>query len=79
MTKLDRTAMQQEIANIKFKYKEHGISKTVSFAYPGNMANSLSQSVPAEMGYRYARTCGRLTGVEVVNNGWMMFDINYKN
>ncbi|HEX7848027.1 MAG TPA: sialate O-acetylesterase, partial [Chitinophagaceae bacterium] len=58
MTKLSREEMQREIAYIETKCKEHGIPKPVSFAYPGNRADSLSQVVLQEMGYKYARAGG---------------------
>jgi peptidoglycan/xylan/chitin deacetylase (PgdA/CDA1 family) len=58
MTKLSREEMEKEIAYIEDKCKEHGISKPVSFAYPGNRHDSLSQVVLKEMGYRFARTGG---------------------
>ncbi|MGF2411093.1 sialate O-acetylesterase [Ferruginibacter sp.] len=58
MTKLSREEMQKEIAYIEIKCKEYGIPKPVSFAYPGNRSDSLSQVVLAEMGYRFARAGG---------------------
>lgn len=58
MTKLTREGMQQEIGYIEAKCREAGIPKPVSFAYPGNRADSLSQVVLKEMGYRYARAGG---------------------
>lgn len=58
MTKLSRVDMQKEIAYIELKCKENGIPKPISFAYPGNREDSLSQVVLKEMGYRNARTGG---------------------
>lgn len=58
MTKLNREEMQKEITCIETKCKEYGIPKPVSFAYPGNRADSLSQVVLQEMGYKYARAGG---------------------
>lgn len=58
MTKLNREEMQKEIGYIEAKCNEYGIPKPVSFAYPGNRADSLSQVVLAEMGYRYGRQGG---------------------
>ena len=58
MTKLSREEMQKEIAYIETKCKEYGIPKPVSFAYPGNRSDSLSQVVLKEMGYRFARAGG---------------------
>lgn len=58
MTKLTRVEMQKEITYIETKCKEYGIPKPVSFAYPGNRSDSLSQVVLHEMGYRHARAGG---------------------
>ncbi|RYG33103.1 MAG: polysaccharide deacetylase family protein, partial [Chitinophagaceae bacterium] len=58
MTKLSREEMKQEIEFIETKCKAHGIPKPVSFAYPGNRADSLPQVVLTEMGYRYGRQGG---------------------
>ena len=58
MTKMTREEMKEEVNYIETKCKEHGIPKPVSFAYPGNRNDSLSQLVLKEMGYRYARTGG---------------------
>lgn len=58
MTKLSREEMQKEIGYIETKCKEDGIPKPVSFAYPGNRSDSLSQVVLHEMGYKYARAGG---------------------
>jgi len=58
MTKMDRAQMQEEIRYIETKCGEYGIPKPVSFAYPGNRSDSLSQVVLKEMGYRYARQGG---------------------
>jgi peptidoglycan/xylan/chitin deacetylase (PgdA/CDA1 family) len=58
MTKLDREGMQKEIGYIEARCKEYGIPKPISFAYPGNRADSLSQVVLNEMGYRYGRQGG---------------------
>lgn len=58
VTKLSRGQIKEEIQYIERKCKEHNISKPVSFAYPGNRSDSLSQVVLKEMGYRYARIGG---------------------
>ncbi|WP_164891001.1 sialate O-acetylesterase [Botryobacter ruber] len=58
MTKLSREEMQQEVNYIEYKCREYGIPKPISFAYPGNRADSLSQVVLQEMGYRFARAGG---------------------
>ncbi|MCU7550650.1 polysaccharide deacetylase family protein [Chitinophagaceae bacterium LB-8] len=58
MTKLNRDQMMQEISYIETKCRENGIPKPISFAYPGNRADSLSQVVLKDMGFRYARAGG---------------------
>lgn len=58
MTKLSEADKRQEIAYIENKCNAYGIPKPVSFAYPGNRDDSLSQAVLRQMGYRYARTGG---------------------
>ncbi|HSC55503.1 MAG TPA: sialate O-acetylesterase [Phnomibacter sp.] len=58
MTKLNRDDMLKEIAYIEDKCKQYNIPKPISFAYPGNRSDSLSQVVLAEMGYRFARQGG---------------------
>lgn len=58
MTKLSREEMQQEVGYIEAKCREYGIPKPISFAYPGNRADSLSQVVLKQMGYLYARAGG---------------------
>lgn len=58
MTKLTREQMQEEVGYIEAKCKAYGIPSPLSFAYPGNRADSLAQVVLAEMGYRYARAGG---------------------
>lgn len=58
MTKLTREEMQQEVRYIEGRCREYSIPKPVSFAYPGNRADSLSQAVLKEMGYSYARAGG---------------------
>jgi peptidoglycan/xylan/chitin deacetylase (PgdA/CDA1 family) len=55
MTKLSRKEMQEEISFIEHKCKENKIPKPISFAYPGNRVDSLSQVVLSEMGYKYGR------------------------
>ncbi len=58
MTKLSREEMKQEITYIETKCAAIGIPKPISFAYPGNRSDSLSQVVLNEMGYRFARAGG---------------------
>lgn len=55
MTKMNREQMKEEIGYIEDKCKAYGIPKPISFAYPGNRYDSLSQVVLKEMGYRYGR------------------------
>ena len=47
--------MIAEVSYIEQKCKENGIPKPISFAYPGNRSDSLSQVVLKEMGYKYIR------------------------
>ncbi|NCU02799.1 MAG: polysaccharide deacetylase family protein [Chitinophagaceae bacterium] len=58
MTKLNRAEMKREIGYIDSMCKLYNIPKPISFAYPGNRSDSLSQVVLQEMGYRYARAGG---------------------
>jgi peptidoglycan/xylan/chitin deacetylase (PgdA/CDA1 family) len=58
MTKLSRDQMRQEIRYIEDRCTAYGIPKPISFAYPGNRSDSLSQVVLQEMGYQYARAGG---------------------
>ena len=58
MTKLNREEMQKEIAYIETKCHQYNIPGPISFAYPGNRSDSLSQVVLHEMGYQFARAGG---------------------
>jgi peptidoglycan/xylan/chitin deacetylase (PgdA/CDA1 family) len=58
MTKMNREEMKAEINYIDNKCAAYGIPKPISFAYPGNRADSLSQVVLKEMGYQFARAGG---------------------
>jgi peptidoglycan/xylan/chitin deacetylase (PgdA/CDA1 family) len=58
MTQLTREEMQKGIGHVEMKCKEYGIPKPVSFAYPGNRSDSLSQVILKEMGYRFGRAGG---------------------
>lgn len=55
VTKLSREQLQKEIQYIDDKCNAWGIPKPISFAYPGNRADSQAQVVLHQMGYRYAR------------------------
>jgi len=55
VTKLSRTEIVEEVEYIENKCREQGISKLVSFAYPGNRHDSLSVAVLDSLGYRFAR------------------------
>lgn len=58
LTKLSPEEIKKEISYIDKKCKEFGIPKPISFAYPGNRNDSISQRVLKEMGYKYARAGG---------------------
>ncbi|UZR99086.1 polysaccharide deacetylase family protein [Chondrinema litorale] len=58
MTKLSREGMKEEVEYVEKKCLEYGIPKPISFAYPGNRYDSLSQVVLNELGYLYARQGG---------------------
>lgn len=55
VTKLTREQLIEEVGYIEKKCKENGIPHPVSFAYPGNINDSTSQAILAELGYKYAR------------------------
>lgn len=58
VTKLPRQEIENELNYIEEKCKEFGIPKPISFAYPGNRYDSISQVVLKEKGYQYARAGG---------------------
>ena len=58
VTKLSRAAIEEELRYIENKCGQYEITRPVSFAYPGNRTDSLSQQVLKEMGYRYGRAGG---------------------
>ncbi len=58
LTKLSPEKIVNEVSYIEDKCKEYGIPKPVSFAYPGNRNDSISEKILKDMGYRYARTGG---------------------
>ncbi|MDP4290857.1 MAG: sialate O-acetylesterase [Bacteroidota bacterium] len=55
---LTKTELVNEIKYIEDKCKAYGISKPVSFAYPGNRSDSAARIVLKEMGYVFARVGG---------------------
>ncbi|WP_269227743.1 sialate O-acetylesterase [Flavobacterium eburneipallidum] len=58
LTKLSLEDIKKEVSYIDEKCKEFGIPKPISFAYPGNRNDSISQRVLKEMGYKFARIGG---------------------
>lgn len=58
MTTLTVDEMKVEVRYIEDKCRQYNIPVPVSFAYPGNRHDSLSQIVLRELGYRFARTGG---------------------
>lgn len=58
MTKLTEAEKRDEVSFIETKCREWNIPKPVSFAYPGNRADSASVALLAGMGYRFARVGG---------------------
>ncbi|MFT3827414.1 MAG: polysaccharide deacetylase family protein [Chitinophagaceae bacterium] len=58
VTTLSREQVQAEVSFVEEKCKAYNIPKPVSFAYPGNRADSAAQVRLQEMGYRFARAGG---------------------
>jgi peptidoglycan/xylan/chitin deacetylase (PgdA/CDA1 family) len=58
LTKLSIEEIKKEVSYIDEKCKEFGIPKPISFAYPGNRHDTISQRVLKEMGYQFARAGG---------------------
>lgn len=58
VTKLSPEEIDKEIAFIEEKCAEFKIPKPISFAYPGNRYNTISQAVLKKRGYKYARAGG---------------------
>lgn len=58
LTKLSPEEIKKEVGYIDEKCKEFGIPKPISFAYPGNRHDTISQRVLKEMGYQFARAGG---------------------
>lgn len=58
VTKLSPEEIKKEVLYIDDKCKEFGIPKPISFAYPGNRYDTISQKVLKELGYQFARTGG---------------------
>ncbi len=61
VTILSREELQNELRVIEAKCKEYNIPQLVSFAYPGNRSDSLSQVRLKELGYLYGRAGGSRT------------------
>ena len=58
LTKLSPEDIKKEVGYIDEKCKAFGIPKPISFAYPGNRHDTISQRVLKEMGYQFARAGG---------------------
>lgn len=58
VTKLSPEDINKEIAYVEDKCAEYKIPKPISFAYPGNRYDSISQSVLKKRGYKFARAGG---------------------
>lgn len=58
VTKLSPKEIDKEIGYIEEKCAEFKIPKPISFAYPGNRYDSISQSILKKKGYKYARAGG---------------------
>lgn len=58
LTKLSPEDIKKEVGYIDEKCKAFGIPKPISFAYPGNRHDALSQRVLKEMGCQFARAGG---------------------
>jgi len=55
VTKLSPEDIDKEIAYVEEKCAEFKIPKPISFAYPGNRNDSISQAILKKRGYKYAR------------------------
>jgi peptidoglycan/xylan/chitin deacetylase (PgdA/CDA1 family) len=58
VTKLSTEEIDKEITFIEEKCAEFKIPKPISFAYPGNRYDTISQSILKKKGYKYARAGG---------------------
>lgn len=58
VTKLTPENIDKEIAYVEEKCAEFKIPKPISFAYPGNRYDFISQSILKKRGYKYARAGG---------------------
>lgn len=58
VTKLSPEEIDKEITFIEEKCAEFKIPKPISFAYPGNRYDTISQSILKKKGYKYARAGG---------------------
>ena len=58
VTKLSPENIEKEITYIDEKCAEFKIPKPISFAYPGNRSDTISQAVLAKKGYKFARVGG---------------------
>jgi peptidoglycan/xylan/chitin deacetylase (PgdA/CDA1 family) len=58
VTKLSPEGINNEIGYVEEKCAEFKIPKPISFAYPGNRYDTISQSILKKRGYKYARAGG---------------------
>ncbi|WP_163411490.1 sialate O-acetylesterase [Flavobacterium ajazii] len=58
VTKLSPEDINKEIAYVEEKCAEFKIPKPISFAYPGNRYDTISQGILKKRGYKYARAGG---------------------
>lgn len=58
VTKLSPEDIYKEVAYVEEKCAEFKIPKPISFAYPGNRYDSISQGILKKRGYKYARAGG---------------------
>lgn len=58
VTKLREEELLEEIQYIEDKCEKYGMPKPVSFAYPGNRYDSVSQNILKKRGYQFARVGG---------------------
>ncbi|MES2240984.1 MAG: sialate O-acetylesterase [Bacteroidota bacterium] len=58
VTKLSPEAIDKEIAYVEDKCAEYKIPRPISFAYPGNRYDTISQGILKKRGYKFARAGG---------------------
>ena len=58
VTRQNKDQLRADLKHIEERCLQHGISKPVSFCYPGYASSKMAVELLKEMGYRYARTNG---------------------